>query len=117
MGIVPSAGYAQLFLNTKRKTVNPRRKITAIILPNLPHDMLIGWKTLQKLGLLPPGWPNVEPRKMDIGEYEPEEMSHEEKTAHALMVSDAPNPENLDEQEEEEERQESLSGYTQTVPD
>ena len=42
---VPAAGFTYLWLNTKKRSTNPRRRVKAIVLPGLPHEMLIGFKT------------------------------------------------------------------------
>ena len=44
----------------------------------------------------------------------PEELTEEERTAHAMLINDAPNPNDLTQGEEEGD---SLGAYKQAVPD
>ena len=86
---VTPLAFTDFWINTERSSKNPRRKIKAYVLKGLPHDILIGKRTLIGLGLLDKKWPNIKPE--DMSSCKPRKKfkySEEERVAHCYLMSE-----------------------------
>ena len=54
-------GYTQIWSSVKGARIPFCRKITAMVMPNLPEQFIVGLKDIKCFGILPPKWPEIEP--------------------------------------------------------